>query len=327
LERGIGVHKNLLLAAQYYHSAAQQGHPDGANNFGICLEHGRGVQQNIQMAAQFYQFAADHGHSEAKLNHSRCLCLLGQWESPDHSSEIVSHSPSLDFLFDIFRGFLQNPEPLDDDGRRLLSSFQRLIAQTKIPIISDSSEVEWIPDEIGNGDSSVVKLSSDSKSKSHFMAIKTSQNPKCADLIRREASILKTLEHPLILQLRHYVSETETHNSVIVTEFVENGSLADHLPSTQSSDKCCLSGPNRIVRIIVSIALAMQYIHSRDVIHRDLRPENILLDWDWNVRIADFGHSISPDNPQPPSFFQDNPTGKWPSVDSFYLAPECYENS
>jgi hypothetical protein len=41
----------------------------------------------------------------------------------------------------------------------LLRSFEQL----KIPIISDSSEVHWIPDEIGRGDSSVVKLSLNSK--------------------------------------------------------------------------------------------------------------------------------------------------------------------
>jgi hypothetical protein len=55
----------------------------------------------------------------------------------------------------------------------------------------------------------------------------------------------------------------------------------------------------------------------------------MLLDWDCNVGIADFGHNISPDNPQPPSFpsfLRDNPTGNCPSVDSLYLAPECYEN-
>jgi hypothetical protein len=45
----------LLLAAQYYRRAAQQGHPDGANNFGFCLDYGCGVQQNIEMAAEFYK--------------------------------------------------------------------------------------------------------------------------------------------------------------------------------------------------------------------------------------------------------------------------------
>jgi TPR repeat protein len=92
LERGIGVHKNHLLAAQYYQRAAHQGHPDGANNFGFCLEHERGVEQNIELATESYKSAADYGHSEAKLNHRRSIRgirLLGQWESSDRSSKVI----------------------------------------------------------------------------------------------------------------------------------------------------------------------------------------------------------------------------------------------
>jgi hypothetical protein len=248
LERGIGVHKNLSLAAQYYQRAAQQGHPDGANNFGFSLEHGRGVERNIEMASEYYKFAADCGHSEAKLNHLRCLRLLGQWEPLDRSSEIVSHSPSVDRLSEIFRDFLQNPKPLNDDERRLLSSFERLRTPTTIPMISDSSGVEWILNEIGRGDSSFVKLSLDSKS--NLIAVKTSLNSKCAEFIQREAVILKTLKHPLIVELRKDISDTPDHNSMIVTGFVGNGSLASHLSSIQSSNNCSLSDVNRIARII-----------------------------------------------------------------------------
>jgi TPR repeat protein len=178
LERGIGVQKNQSLAAQYYQLAAHQGHLDGANNFGFCLEHGRGVEQNIELATQYYKFAADGGHSEAKLNHSRCLRLLGEWEPSDRSSEIVSHPPSLDHFFNLFRGFLENPEPLDDDGRRFLNSFERLRAPTEIPIISTLPMAKMIPYQIGRGDSSVVKLSLDSKSR--LTAVKTSLKPKFA---------------------------------------------------------------------------------------------------------------------------------------------------
>jgi hypothetical protein len=73
---------------------------------------------------RYCDFAADQGHSEAKLNHRHCIRLVDQWESPDHSSEILSHSSSVDYLFEISHDFLENPEPLDEDIRRLLSSFE-----------------------------------------------------------------------------------------------------------------------------------------------------------------------------------------------------------
>jgi hypothetical protein len=313
LERGIGVDKNVWLASRYYLRAALQGHPDGANNLGFCLEHGHGVEQNIELAAEYYKFAADRGHFEAKVNYGRCFRLLGrlEWEGSDRSSDAVSHSPSVDCLANIFRDFLANPEPLDDDARRFLTSFERLRKPTDIPA---SSAAELIPDELGRGDSSTVTLSLDSKGE--FIAVKTSKNPDCAELIRREVAILKTLKHPLILELREHISNIGDNNSAMVTQFAGNGSLADHLPPA----KFPLNDANKMTKVIVGIALAMRFVHSHGVIHRDLKPENILLDWDWKVQIADFGHSASSDNP-----IHLNEIDQWPSVDSYFVAPECYE--
>jgi serine/threonine protein kinase len=115
-----------------------------------------------------------------------------------------------------------------------------------------------------------------------------------------------------VLQLREPISETSDKNLAIVTEFVGNGSLADHL----SPAECPLRGENRIAKVIVGIALAMRFVHSCGVIHRNLSPHNILLDWNWKVRISDFGHSI-PDS---------NPSKRQESFSSPYFAPECYSN-
>jgi serine/threonine protein kinase len=164
-----------------------------------------------------------------------------------------------------------------------------------------------------------VKLSLESKP--GLNPVKTSLNWESAKVIRREAEILRTLKHPLILRLCG-ISETPENNSAIVTEFAGNGSLANYLPPTEYS----LSGANRITKIILGIALAMRFLHYRRIIHRDLKPDNILLDWDWNVRIADFGQSIVKDNPDIPLLIQPIPTASWPSVNSKYLAPECYDN-
>jgi serine/threonine protein kinase len=64
----------------------------------------------------------------------------------------------------------------------------------------------------------------------------------------------------------------------------------------------------------------MRYIHSQGVIHHNLTPDNILLDWDWNVRIANFGRSI-PSITDAPVMTSEVPPG-----DPRYVAPECYEN-
>jgi serine/threonine protein kinase len=152
--------------------------------------------------------------------------------------------------------------------------------------------------------------------------VKTSLNPNFAELIRREAVILKKVKHPLIVELLGNISDTFDPNSAIVTEFAGNGSLANHL----STAECPLSGANRITRIIVGIALAMRFLHSRGIIHFNLKPDNILLDWNWNVRIADFGQSISLNNPEIPSVTHPNTRDGVLFMDSYYLAPEYYDN-
>jgi sterile alpha motif and leucine zipper-containing kinase AZK len=112
-------------------------------------------------------------------------------------------------------------------------------------------------------------------------------------LIEREVKFVKRLNHPLVVNFRQHFPGTEDGKSAIKTEFVSNGSLADHLPNLCNFDRCGLRGSTRIAKIISGIVLAMRYIHSCGIIHRSLPPANILLDWNWNIRITNFGHSHS----------------------------------
>jgi serine/threonine protein kinase len=150
--------------------------------------------------------------------------------------------------------------------------------------------------------------------------VKTVLKSKYAELIRREADILKSLNHPLILELREALDGGASEMS-IVTELAGNGSLADHFPFRESArgPGLVLKKPNRVAQIAVGIALAMRHLHSFGAIQRNFTPANILLDWKWRVRIADFGRSISPEAP-PLIQSKDNS----PLFHSRYRAPECY---
>jgi hypothetical protein len=276
LERGIGVRSNQALAAQYFERSAIGGDPNGANNYGFCLEHGRGVDQYITAAAEWYRFSADHGHPEGEMNYQRCLRLLCQWIVPDRSSRIVD-LPRPDDLAEKFIAAVEDSVATDQVNAELVVSIERLKGTiAKYP----GPKSEWAGDKLTVGNSTVVF---EKNPESQLTAVKTKLVLGKDELIQREIEILKTMNHPLVVRLFH--SETDREKPAVVTKFVENGSLADHLPDAKNNHLCLLTGPTHIARIIAGIVLALQYVHLQGIIHCDLTPDNILLDRDWNVRI------------------------------------------
>ena len=95
-----------------------------------------------------------------------------------------------------------------------------------------------------------------------------------------EIKIMKELHHPFILTL-HYMFQNES-SLYLVLEYCEGGDLEN------------LMERRRIPEVeakfyIAEIILGLEYLHSLDVIYRDLKPANILLDAQGHVKLADFG--------------------------------------
>jgi serine/threonine protein kinase len=213
--------------------------------------------------------------------------------------------------------FLGRRKQIDRDSTELIASIERLKRLRKAGgAVLEPAEMSRV---IGRSEKCVVTLLRGAGG--GWLAGKTADKDTCLLIgdafhgLEREALIHKRLNHPLVLGFREFRRE----GSVIVTEFVGNGSLESHLPIANGGCGRGLRGANRIARIVVGIVLGMRHVHSRSVVHRDLRPDNILLDWSWNVRIADFGHSISSTDQHRQS--------RMPSVDWRYCAPECYDYS
>jgi serine/threonine protein kinase len=101
----------------------------------------------------------------------------------------------------------------------------------------------------------------------------------------RESQAGGQLSHPNIVAV-YDVSE-QGNVAYIVMEFIVGRSLDKAL--ARDSYDATLRAPSRVMRIVQECASALDYAHSRGVIHRDIKPGNIMLQADGSVKIADFG--------------------------------------
>ncbi|XP_023747865.1 probable serine/threonine-protein kinase PBL3 [Lactuca sativa] len=104
---------------------------------------------------------------------------------------------------------------------------------------------------------------------------------------RNELKILSSFKHPNVVKLLGYCAEGM--HRMLVFEFISNGSLEENLSRECSME---LNWRKRI-KIAKGLARGLEYLHTMDrpVIHRDIKSANILLDNDFNPKIADFGLS------------------------------------
>ncbi|MBL6456904.1 protein kinase [Belnapia sp. T6] len=98
---------------------------------------------------------------------------------------------------------------------------------------------------------------------------------------RREAQAAGRLSHPNIVGVYDYGENADT--AWIVMELVEGGSLKDRLDRKERFPV------PEIVRVMDQVLAALAYSHGRGVVHRDIKPGNIMLAADGTVKMADFG--------------------------------------
>ncbi len=97
----------------------------------------------------------------------------------------------------------------------------------------------------------------------------------------REARVMATVEHPHVVRVYAYGDAAGL--AYFVMEFVDGETLAARLRRA-----ACLA-PSEALRITRQVALALASAWQRGVVHRDVKPSNVLLDEESRVRVADFG--------------------------------------
>ena len=156
------------------------------------------------------------------------------------------------------------------------------------------SDFQYIS-EIGHGVSAKVFLAVDKRESTpperKNVAIKQLSfetfNSAHFQAFQRELAVLATANHPALVS---FVGATDTPPFCIVTEWMPNGSLFHDLHVHHRLD------PTMKTIAAYDIARGMQYLHSKNITHRDLKSLNVLLDSSLHAHVCDFGFSRKADD-------------------------------
>jgi serine/threonine protein kinase/Tfp pilus assembly protein PilF len=166
-----------------------------------------------------------------------------------------------------------------------VDEFDALLAAVDVP------DRDWqlgnyrILEEIGRGGMGVIYRARHAPSR-RIVALKRvlnyhSDSRETLSRFQREARAAASLDHPNILPI-YDVGATEDGLPFFSMKFASGGSLLDSRESFRDS-------PRRTVQLIATVARAVGHAHSQGILHRDLKPGNILLDARGEPMVSDFG--------------------------------------
>src|SRR5262249_18605700 len=162
---------------------------------------------------------------------------------------------------------------------------------------------------LGKGGFGLVYLAHDDQLQ-RLVAIKVPHRklvdrPVDAEAYLTEARTVANLDHPNIVPV-HDVGSTEDSPCYLVSKYIDGTDLATRLNQSRLSI-------HEAVELVAKVAEALQYAHEQGLVHRDIKPGNILLDKSGNPFVADFGVALRE---------QDMGTGPRYAGTPAYMSPE-----
>lgn len=140
---------------------------------------------------------------------------------------------------------------------------------------------------LGAGNFGKVFLAQSTADSEFKVAIKTIQKKRLLDkieVLKDEINILSSLDHPNIV--KYYETYESPNYLYLVMEYCHGGELFKKL--TENGEDFT---EQKAARIMKSLFLAVNHLHSKGIAHRDLKPENVMYGSDERVKIIDFGLS------------------------------------
>jgi TolB-like protein/tRNA A-37 threonylcarbamoyl transferase component Bud32 len=176
-------------------------------------------------------------------------------------------------------------EALDEDCQASRESFEAGLVRIEV------KDTHWrvgnyeILEEIGRGGMGVIYRARQRHSR-RIVALKRivsyhADSRETRERFRREAEAAASLDHPNILPI-YEVGQGEDGLPFFSMKYAAGGSLQKIAPALRGEPREC-------VRLMVKAARAVQYAHEHGIVHRDIKPGNILLDGRGEPLVSDFG--------------------------------------
>jgi hypothetical protein len=323
--------RNWANPRQYYQQSANAGDPEAESHLGFCLQHGIGGLADPAQSIQWYQRSHDHGNIEgarglASAYHFGIGCDVNLEEAADCYGFTVQPSGRREAnhsdrcLRALGKAkFTRKKSVADSNSKPVRTCPAHPHPHATSPLMSDYLEqctTTHFARLIGYGGFSTVFAETDVKTR-ETTALKRF-NPGAFDQTKfiREVKVLVSMNHPCVLHILGWKPPIEKEPAEIRSPIAENGSVHTILEKVAWGARFHFWNPTGKGILILGIALGMRYIHSKGIIHGDLKPSNILVTGCGEALISDFGLS----RPECPDY-----TLTPDSATVNYSAPELFE--
>lgn len=144
---------------------------------------------------------------------------------------------------------------------------------------------------LGKGTGGKVLLAAEKESGKQVAIKEITLDPnkknRTKEAVLKEASILAHLKHPHVVSLQEYFFDSSEELLCIVQDFCDGGTLQDQIVNAR--EKNSPFSEEQIMQWFIQMTMALQHIHSKKVLHRDLKSQNVFLTKKGVIRIGDFG--------------------------------------